>query len=86
MSTHAILNENWSDYDDRKKTGGPDRRKFSCTESWERTYLINKIHSLHPDVSKERIEAAINACCNDSNVSRERDAFVECVMRRLGLH
>jgi len=86
MSTQLILSEDWSEYDNLKIRGGSDHRKFSCSESWERRYLIDKIHKRFPAVSKEKIEAAINACCNESNLSRERPVFVECVMRRLNLH
>jgi hypothetical protein len=86
MSTRRVLSEDWSEYDNRKVRGGSDHRKFSCSESWEVDYLVNKIHKLHPSVSKETIKAAITACCNTPGLSREREAFVECVMKRLGLH
>lgn len=86
MSTYSVLNnENWSDYDDRKKRGGSDARNFACTESWEVDYLVNKIHKQHR-TSKDQIRVAIKACCVEIGSPHPRPAFVECVMRRLGLH
>jgi hypothetical protein len=85
MSIHAILNEDWSEYDDRKKRGGSDYRNFACSESWEVDYLVRKIHKQHPEVSTERIRTAIKGCCETINTPRPRPRFVECVLKRLGL-
>lgn len=83
MSTQAILNGDWSYYDNLKLKG-VDRRKFSCNEKWEVDYLVDKIHNSHPNVAKSTIKAAIETCCQTIE-SRERDVFVGCVMKRLGL-
>jgi hypothetical protein len=40
---HPILNEDWSDYDDRKIRDRRDGSKFSCEERWEVEYLADKV-------------------------------------------
>ncbi len=77
-----VLNEDWSDYDNRKKKS-TDAHFFSCEESWERDYLTQKIHRLYPHYSEAAITAAIAACCLEIRTPRPRKTFVECVMRRL---
>lgn len=46
MSTKLIL-EDWSDYDNKKIKGNPDRNKFACTEEWEVTYLKEKVKKVY---------------------------------------
>ena len=84
MSSKIILEEDWEDYDDRKKKKD-DRLFFSCQESWEIDYLVDKIHKNFPKVTKEQIGNAIKQCCNTVAAPRPRKTFVECVMKRLGL-
>jgi hypothetical protein len=84
MSANTILNESWSDYDDKKKKG-VDSRFFSCEEQWERDYLKRKIKRLFPSLNEISIEAAIGSCCTEISAPRPRKQFVECVMRKLGL-
>lgn len=84
MSTQAVLNEDWSEYDDRKRRGGSDRNDFACTESWEVDYLVRKIRK-HHDVSEARVRAAITSCCSEIRAPRPRAKFVTCVMQKLGL-
>lgn len=78
----VILNDNWSDYDDRKKKG-IDARFFSCEEPWERAYLLRKIRKHNPGYSEEAINRAINTCCTEIPAPRPRTTFVTCVMQRL---
>lgn len=85
MSLHSVLNEDWSEYDDRKKRGGADHRNFACTEQWEADDLIRKIDKQHPNVSKEEIRNAITACCKQIGAPHPRVEFVACVMKRLDL-
>lgn len=85
MSKQLIFNEDWPEYDDRKKRGGSDHRNFACTEPWEVDYLVNKIHKRYPAISTERIRAAIKKCCAEIRAPHPRPAFVECVMKRLEL-
>jgi hypothetical protein len=77
-----VLNENWSDYDDRKKKYA-DARYFSCEERWERQYLIETIRKVYPQYSESAISHAIEACCSEVSAPRPRQTFVQCVMRRL---
>lgn len=84
MSVQKILNEDWSEYDDRKKKE-QDSHFFSCEEAWEVEYLVKKIHKKHPEVSNDKIHLAIKQCCNSVAAPRPRKTFVECVMKRLGL-
>jgi hypothetical protein len=85
MSTNSILDESWSDYDDRKKRGGSDHRNFACTESWEVDYLVDKIRKRHPHLTSEQIKAAISVCCKETKAPHPRPEFVRCVLKRLGL-
>ncbi|HEY9048259.1 MAG TPA: hypothetical protein VIN08_20270 [Ohtaekwangia sp.] len=83
MSLTKVL-ENWSDYDNKKKKG-EDANFFSCTESWEVDYLVNKIKKVFPSQTTDAIVRAIQACCSSISAPRPRRVFVECVLRRLGL-
>lgn len=78
---HRVLNEDWSDYDNRKKRY-QDRFFFSCDESWEVDYLIKKIKK-YKNRSDLEIRNAIASCCKSVNSPRPRKAFVECVMSKL---
>ena len=76
-----VLNEDWSDYDDRKKKY-TDSKFFSCTEPWEVDYLVRKIIKVYA-YSESRIRAAIGSCCVVIGSNHPRPAFIECVMKRL---
>lgn len=77
-----ILNEDWSEYDNKKKKG-VDARFFSCEESWEVDYLVNKIRKHEPNKSRDAILVAIRSCCIEIPAPRPRERFVRCVMGRL---
>ena len=77
-----ILNESWSDYDNKKKRW-EDRFFFSCEESWEVDYLVAKIKRIYPAKSESAIRAAIISCCKEVSAPRPRDKFVRCVMSKL---
>ena len=76
-----ILNEDWSQYDDRKKRDGRDRSKFSCDEEWEKAFLVKQIKKHFPYTSEEVIRKAIESCCGSA--SRVREDFVKCVVGKL---
>jgi hypothetical protein len=78
-----VLNEDWSDYDNRKIRGKKDSAFFSCEESWEVEYLVAKIQKYKPLKTQSEIKAAIAYCCNSIPGNKPRNAFVECVMGRL---
>ena len=77
-----VLNEDWSDYDNRKKRY-TDRFFFSCEESWEVDYLVAKIRKVYPLKSEASIRAAISSCCREVPAPRPRDKFVRCVITKL---
>lgn len=77
-----ILNEDWSDYDNKKKKG-VDSRFFSCEENWEVDYLVDKIRKHEPYKTRDAILSAIRSCCKDIPAPRPRDKFVRCVMNKL---
>jgi hypothetical protein len=85
MSLRRILEEDWTDYDNRKIRDGRDGRYFACTESWEVDYLKGKIKKHHPYLSESDILEAIRACCRTIGSPHPRSSFVECVVRRLGV-
>jgi len=79
---HRILNEDWSDYDKKKKKW-EDRFFFSCDEPWEIDYLIGKIRKHEPTKSDATIRAAIASCCKTISGNKPRETFVKCVMGKL---
>jgi hypothetical protein len=81
---HAVLNEDWSDYDNKKKKQ-EDRLFFSCEESWEVSYLLKKLKNHYPDKTEAQIKNAIEACCRTIHPPRPRERFVTCVTGRLDL-
>jgi len=78
-----VLNDDWSDYDDRKIRDRRDAKDFACTESWEVDYLIRKIQKNYPAYTEMQIRAAISACCTSLRSPHPRIGFVQCVMARL---
>lgn len=83
MSVEKILNENWSDYDDKKIRDNRDRRYFACEETWEVDYLIKKIKKCFPFHNDTQILNAIKSCCNTVSAPRPRTEFVKCVIEKL---
>lgn len=77
-----VLNEDWSDYDDRKKKR-EDARYFSCEEDWEVDYLVKKLKKYYPNKTDSEIRIAIYSCCETVRAPRPRKEFVECVTGRL---
>lgn len=84
MSKRTILEDDWSYYDNLKKTG-VDAYFFSCNESWEVDYLVGKIKKHHSEISEQRIRSAISDCCNKDMGNNPREKFVGYVMDRLGI-
>jgi hypothetical protein len=77
-----ILNDDWSDYDLKKKKF-VDRFFFSCEEDWEVDYLVKMVKKHFPGKGDSSIRAAIASCCWQIPAPRLRDAFVRCVVRKL---
>ena len=78
-----ILNEDWSDYDNRKIWGRPDAKDFLCTEIMEVNYLLGKIGRIYPSYEEAEIRNAIRTCCMALGAPHPRAAFVTCVMKKL---
>jgi len=78
-----ILNEDWTDYDNKKIRDGRDGRFISCEESWEVEYLVGKIRKHLPGKSDVQIKDAIAHCCHAVQGNKPRKEFVTCVMGRL---
>jgi len=79
---HAVLNEDWSYYDDKKKKLG-DSSDFACTERWEVDYLVDKLKKHFPKKEEAAIRSAIEACCKQVGAPHPREKFVDCVVKRL---
>jgi hypothetical protein len=80
---HTILNEDWSDYDDRKIRNRRDRSKFSCEERLEVEYLADKLKRHYPQKSHQVLLQAISGCCQKAGAPHSRESFVECVTSNL---
>ena len=83
--SEKIINEDWSDYDNKKIKGRPDSKDFACTEPWEVEYLVAKYRKNHPDIRESSVRQAISACCSELKSPHPRKAFVACVSKRLGI-
>ena len=83
MAAHHVLNEDWSEYDNRKIRDGRDSSKFACTETWEVNYLVGKIRKVHPEYSESKIREAVTSCCKEVGSPHPRKQFVECVFKKL---
>lgn len=79
---HPVLNEDWSDYDNKKKRR-EDRLFFACSERWEVEYLLEKLKKYYPSKTEATILKAIEACCETVAAPRPRETFVTCVTKRL---
>jgi hypothetical protein len=77
-----ILEEDWSEYDNRKITDKKDAGFFSCEESWEVDYLTKKIRK-NINRADWEIRQAIADCCKSVTGNKPRKEFVECVMTKL---
>jgi hypothetical protein len=83
MSAQRILNENWSDYDNKKIRDKRDSRYFACDEQWEIDYLVIYIKKHFPFHTDTQILNAIASCCKTIPAPRPRKEFVECVVSKL---
>lgn len=83
MAVEKILNENWSDYDNKKIRDKRDSRYFACDETWEVDYLFKKIKKHFPFHNDTQIFNAIRSCCKTVAAPRPRTEFVKCVIEKL---
>jgi len=85
MSLFKILNEDWSDYNDKKAKCGSDPNFFSGNELWEVEYLKDKIKKHHQFLSEMFIKRSIIECGEDLKSPYPRTKFIECVACKLGI-
>jgi hypothetical protein len=83
MSAKNVLTLDWSEYDNRKLNDGRDKSKFSCSELWEISFLVDSIRKTHSGYSMRAIRNAISKCCSKPGISRVRDEFVQEVLNTL---
>ena len=79
---HWVQTSDWSDYDSRK-IAYDDRFNFSCEETWEVDYLVNKIRNFNRDKPETAIRQAIESCGKEIRSPRPRSVFVMAVMEKL---
>lgn len=78
-----ILDEDWSEYDNRKIRDRRDAKDFACTEDWEVDHLVSVTRKAYPQYTDLQIRAAIRHCCSTISPPHPRRAFVTCVITRL---
>jgi hypothetical protein len=83
MSTLKILNEDWTDYDNKKIRDKRDGKYFSCGEEWEVNHLLKKIKKHYPSHSDTEILNVIKSCCKSVAAPRPRETFIDCVIFKL---
>jgi len=77
-----LLDENWSDYENKKRRG-TDPFFFSCEDEWEMVYLLNKVRKYFPFETDTTIRRAIESTCREIPRPRPRDKFVTTVFSKL---
>jgi hypothetical protein len=83
VMAHPVIDEDWSDYDDRKIKEQKNSSKFSCEDRWEIEYLADKLKKHYPQKSHKLILQAISNCCLKSGAPHTREVFIECVTSNL---
>jgi len=78
-----ILNDDWTDYNQRKALNKQKINEFSCNAVWELDYLVKKITTIYPKYSEAEIRNTIGSCCRAIPAPHLRDFFVSCVMSAL---
>jgi hypothetical protein len=74
----------WQDVDNKLKTK-IDSRFVSCAEDYELRYLFKTIKKEYPNLSDEKIWAAIDRCCAKIPAPRPRDEYMACLRGELGV-
>ena len=74
----------WNEVDNKHKKKD-DRHFVSCTEYYERKYIVDSTMESFPDLSKQKIEAAVSHCCSKIPAPRSREKFWKCMGEYLGV-
>jgi hypothetical protein len=82
MSAERVLNEDWSEYDNRKKKE-QDGKFISFDEGWEQEYLKKKLRKIYPGRSEATLDSAIASCRRMVPAPHPRKAFMDCVHPKL---
>jgi len=85
MSLFKILNEDWSDFIDKKIKDGRDSDFFYGNDIWDVEYLKCKIKKHHQLLSEMFIKRTIIACGEELKSPCPRTKFIECVAHKLGI-
>ncbi len=80
-----VLDENWSEYESRKRQAGLDPFLFDSLQPWEVEFLVVIIGKTLPNYLPASIKTALEGCCLIDKGPHPRKAVVECVLRRLQL-
>ena len=83
--SYALILQDWTDYDSKKKLARQNPNKFMCTQAWERIYLTHKIKQRYPQISNQQISTAIRQCCLDLKSPHPRESFVRFVCLKLDI-
>ena len=78
-----VIDTNWTDYDERKKTLGQNPSTFDCFAKWEMDYLQEKIAQAYPRISETIIRTSIILCCVKFQHPQPRKLFVRMVAELL---
>lgn len=76
---HAILSEDWSDYDQKKKSRAED---FDSTE-WELNYLFEKIKNHYSEDTESLIKRAIFITSKELRSPCSRKKFISRTLENL---
>lgn len=83
MSLAAILNDDWSDYEDRKKKTGNKCYFFQPTMGWEVNYYSEKIKKHCPELNSDSIKIAINSYSRFAPEPHIRENALKWIIKRL---
>ena len=73
----------WSNVDNKHKKQY-DKNFVSCEETYERAYIKKVIKEEFPGLSDSAIDNAIVSCCSEIKAPRPRQAYWECLRKKLG--
>lgn len=74
----------WNTVDDKHKRKY-DRGFVSCEEYYERKYIIDSIMEHFPNLTRSKVESAVDHCCRTIPAPRPRKKFLQCVANELGM-
>ena len=74
------MEDDWADYDTRKKEQNLNCDYFVCSCSWEVDYLVNKILTCKPGMSQIEIRQAIAIYSISVDTPHTRRAVVEYIL------